>query len=101
MRKSVRFVFTADKGSVFNARNVVFSRSVIITAGQFFLVELNDFARSASFFAKRVALSVASVNPNYFVGLRKSFAVFDELKNFLVVGHNIFSLTENFYPFYK
>jgi hypothetical protein len=60
---------------------------VIIAARQLFLVELNDFARCASFFAERVSLSVTAVNPNYFVGLRECLTVFYKLKNFLVVGH--------------
>jgi hypothetical protein len=87
--KRVFFVFAADKGSVFYTRNVVFRRSVVVAIGKKFLVELNDFARSASFFAKFVSLLVAAVNPNYLIGVSKRLTVRNELKHFLVVSHNL------------
>jgi hypothetical protein len=94
MRKRVFFIFTANKGSVFYARNVVFSRSVVVAVRKKFLVELNDFARSASFFSQSVSLCVAAVNPNHFVGLSKRLAIRNELEHFLVVGHNVYLLYE-------
>ena len=70
----------------FDARDVVFRGAVIVAVGKLFLIELNHLARLASLFPERVDLRLTSVNPNDFVGASELRALFDEIKNLLVVG---------------
>ena len=67
----ILFLFGADEGSVLHAGHVVDRGSVIIAIGEQFLVEFDQFAGGAGFFAKRFNLLFRAVNPDDFVGLHK------------------------------
>ena len=77
-------VFGADKGSVFNARNVVHLGAVKVAVGQKRFVELYKLAGVNRLFSQLVNLFLAAVYPHDVIGLGKVGALFNEVENFSV-----------------
>ena len=85
-----------DEGSVLNARNVVDSSSVKITAGECILVELDKLARCHCLRSEGVSLLCGAINENNLGGLDHGCHFGNPLVHELVFGyvcvHSIFSL---------
>ena len=79
------FLFSGtNECSAFNTSNVVQSRTMIITSGELFLVELDHFAGCACFGIESIQLLLASVNPKHFIGACDFDCFVNELKDSFV-----------------
>ena len=77
----------ADKRPVFDTGDVVRTRPMQIAARKLFFVELDHFAGFNGFFAERVKLLFAAVNPDDLVGVHEGFDLVQPLQDGFVVGH--------------
>lgn len=80
----VLFLFGADEGTAFDARDIVDRRAVQIAPGEELLVELNHLAGRHGFLAECFKLLLASIDENNLVGVAKSHALIDELPDSFV-----------------